>query len=99
MSTMGSIFRAKINYIDLPTFFKEVKLPVYGALLEGKSIYQTAFVNPSIILMGSESHGISETLKPYITHPVTIPGAGKTESLNLAVSTGIFCNEYYRQNR
>ncbi len=97
MSTMGSIFRAQINYIDLPMFFKKNKLPVYGALLEGESIYQTEFANPSVILMGSESHGISDEIKPYISHPVTIPGAGKTESLNLAVSTGIFCNEYYRQ--
>lgn len=98
MSTMGSIFRTQITYTDLSSFLATAQLPIYGALLEGKSIYQTEFKNPSIIVMGSESHGISKELLPLITHPVTIPGAGQTESLNLGVSTGIFCNEYYRQN-
>lgn len=98
MSTMGSIFRTQITYTDLSSFLATAQLPIYGALLEGKSIYQTEFKDPSIIVMGSESHGISKELLPLITHPVTIPGAGQTESLNLGVSTGIFCNEYYRQN-
>lgn len=98
MSTMGSIFRTQITYTNLSTFLATTQLPIYGALLEGESIYKTVFSNPSIIVMGSESHGISQELLPLITYPVTIPGAGKTESLNLGVSTGVFCNEYYRQN-
>lgn len=98
MSTMGSIFRTNITYTHLPTFLKESQLPIYGALLEGKSIHETKFSNPAIIVMGSESHGISQDLLQFISHPVTIPGAGNTESLNLGVSTGIFCNEYFRQN-
>jgi TrmH family RNA methyltransferase len=97
MSTMGSIFRVNISYQHLPSYLAKADLPIYGALLEGKSIYQTEFSSPSIILMGSESHGISEELIPLINHPVTIPGAGNTESLNLGISTAIFCSEYYRQ--
>jgi len=98
MSTMGSIFRINIVYKDLSLYLKETKLPIYGALLEGESIYKTEFKNPSIILMGSESHGISKEILPYVSNPVTIPGAGKTESLNLGISTAIFCSEYFRQN-
>jgi len=97
MSTMGSIFRINISYQHLPSYLAKADLPIYGALLEGESIYKTEFSSPSIILMGSESHGISEELIPFINHPVTIPGAGNTESLNLGVSTAIFCSEYYRQ--
>lgn len=97
MSTMGSIFRINISYEDLPTYLAETKLPIYGALLTGESIYKTTFASPSIILMGSESHGISQELIPLITNPVTIPGAGNTESLNLGVSTAIFCSEYFKQ--
>ncbi len=98
MSTMGSIFRTKIVYKDLNVYLKETKLPIYGALLNGTSIYETKFTKPSIILMGSESHGISKELLPFISNPVTIPGAGKTESLNLGIATAIFCSEYFRQN-
>lgn len=97
MSTMGSIFRINISYVNLTTFLSESELPIYGALLEGESLYKTKFSNPSIILMGSESHGISQDLLHLITNPVTIPGAGSTESLNLGVSTAIFCSEYFRQ--
>lgn len=97
MSTMGSIFRVAISYEHLPTYLAKTTLPIYGALLQGESIYKTTFSTPSIILMGSESHGISNELIPLITNPVTIPGAGNTESLNLGVSTAIFCSEYYRQ--
>ncbi len=96
MATMGSIFRVTIFYEDLSTVLSKTNLPVYGALLEGQSIYKTTFQNPAIILMGSESHGISEALKPFITHPTTILGAGAAESLNLGVATGIFCSEYNR---
>ena len=97
MSTMGSIFRVNISYINLTKYLSETDLPVYGALLEGESIYKTNFTTPCIILMGSESHGISEGLMSFITNSVTIPGSGSTESLNLGVSTAIFCSEYFRQ--
>lgn len=98
MSTMGSIFRVNIVYKDLTVFLAESKLPIYGALLEGESIYKTEFKNPSIILMGSESHGISKNLLPLVTTAVTIPGAGNTESLNLGISTALFCSAYFSQN-
>ena len=96
MSTMGSLFRVKVHYRSLPQLLTNTHLPIYGALLEGNSIYTTDFTNPCIILMGSESHGISQELIPSITHKVTIPGAKRAESLNLGVSTGIFCSEYYK---
>ena len=95
---MGAIFRVNISYENLPNYLAKTKLPIFGALLEGDNLYETKFSKPSIILMGSESHGISEELKPLITNHVTIPGKGNTESLNLGVSTAIFCSEYFRQN-
>src|ERR1017187_2344290 len=38
-ATMGSIARIKLHYTNLAEFLKEIKLPVYGALLEGENIY------------------------------------------------------------
>ncbi len=96
MSTMGSLFRVNVFYRPLSKLLQNTSLPVYGALLEGTSIYSTTFNTPCIILMGSESHGISKELIPLITHKTTIPGAKRAESLNLGVSTGIFCSTYYK---
>ena len=44
--------------------------------------------------MGSESHGISEELIPFIQHLIKIPSYGKAESLNVAIATGILLNEF-----
>ncbi|KQC01655.1 RNA methyltransferase [Pedobacter sp. Hv1] len=92
-STMGSLCRVNISYTNLSTFFETVKLPVFGALLEGNNIYTTNWGKEGLILLGNEGHGISEELIKKITIPVTIPRIGQAESLNVAVSAAIFCSE------
>ena len=66
--------------------------------LKGTQYYDTSFNNPSILLLGSESHGISDELIPLITNKTTIPWGENTESLNLGVSAAIYCSEYFKQN-
>ena len=88
-STMGSIIRVKVHYAHLNDWFKTNDLPVYGALLEGESVYNTAAMQTGILLIGNESKGIRNELLPFITHPVSIPRIGTAESLNAAVATGI----------
>ena len=95
-ATMGSLSRMKINYTNLPNFLKSVGIPVYGALLNGQSIYNTNFGNEGIIVLGNEGNGINETTLKYIKHPVTIPRFGDAESLNVAISAAIFCSEIKR---
>jgi len=95
-ATMGSFFRINVIYSDLSAFFSDNSdLNVYGALLNGKSIYKET-LNPvgSIILMGNESKGISEEILPYVTNKISIPRIGKAESLNVATATAIICAEF-----
>jgi TrmH family RNA methyltransferase len=92
-STMGSLARMNIFYTNLAEFFKDVKLPVFGALLTGNNIYEVNWGAEGLILLGNEGHGISENLIKKITIPVTIPRIGQAESLNVAVSAAIFCSE------
>lgn len=92
-STMGSLARMHIYYTDLAELISAAHLPVYGALLEGKSIYKVDWGNEGLILLGNEGHGISEKLIKKITSAVTIPRIGQAESLNVAVSAAIFCSE------
>lgn len=99
MSTMGSILRVKVNYQDLEAFVPKLNIPIYGALLDGESIYNTNFEKESALFLGSESHGISKKLIPLVTHKTTIPGSGNAESLNLAIATGIFCSSYFSQHK
>ncbi|MNS38798.1 23S rRNA (uridine(2479)-2'-O)-methyltransferase [compost metagenome] len=96
-STMGSIFRINMISTDLEKVLNTIKAPVYGALLEGENLYKAAFNQPGIILMGNESKGISEKLRKFISYPLSIPGYGKAESLNVGIATAIFCSEMRRR--
>jgi|TARA_B110000495_G_C23003231_1_gene592313 TrmH family RNA methyltransferase len=98
MASMGAIFKTNVLYTDLHQFLSDSKLPIYGALLEGESLYNVKLNNPCSLLLGSESHGISKELIPLITNKTTIPGGENTESLNLGVSAAIYCSEYFKQN-
>lgn len=98
-STMGSLCRVNVVYTNLNTFLSESDLPIFGALLKGNNIYNTSWGKEGLILLGNEGHGISEELIHKITTPVTIPRFGEAESLNVAVSAAIFCNELCRNNK
>ncbi|MDZ4203572.1 MAG: RNA methyltransferase [Bacteroidales bacterium] len=106
-SSMGSIARVKIFYLDLMEVLQQTQsdAPVYGALLDGNTINKTHFLPNAILLIGNEGHGISNSLQKYITHPVYIPpfldaspGIIRPESLNASMATAILCWEYRRQN-
>nr|WP_317198314.1 RNA methyltransferase [Mucilaginibacter ginkgonis] len=97
-ATMGSLSRVAVHYADLETVISNAQLPVFGALLNGKSIYETNFGSEAIVVMGNEGNGISEKLQQIIQQPITIPQVGEAESLNVAVATAIFCSELYRNS-
>jgi len=95
-ATMGSLARIKIFYEDLPAFLTEIDIPVFGALLDGNSIYETKWREEGLIVLGNEGKGITAEVIKKINHPVTIPRIGAAESLNVAVSAAIFCTEIVR---
>jgi len=95
-ATMGSLARVNIYYEQLSTLLRDIKIPVFGALLNGKSIYKTNWGNEGLIILGNEGKGISQEIIEMINHPVTIPRIGDAESLNVAVSASIFCSEITR---
>ena len=101
-STMGSIFRMQIIETDIVRFLKEVKTPVFGALMQGKNVYHTQIKdNQGVIIIGSESHGIRENVMPFVSCPINIPRAegSLTESLNASVAAGIIISEVFRKSR
>ena len=99
-STMGSIFRMQIVETNVVRFLKDVKTPVFGALMQGKNVYHTQIKdNQGVIIIGSESHGIRENVMPYVSCPINIPKAkgSQTESLNASVAAGIIISEVFRK--
>ncbi len=97
-ATMGSLSRIYVAYFDLHEFLDDPGVPVFGALLEGKSIYETNFGNEGILILGNEGNGIRPQIISKIQFPITIPRFGEAESLNVAVSASIFCSEIRRNS-
>tara|TARA_B100000767_G_scaffold253152_1_gene257477 strand:+ start:3792 stop:4505 length:714 start_codon:yes stop_codon:yes gene_type:complete len=98
-ASMGSLTKVNCVYRDLTPFLKNTNKPIYATLLNGKSIYETKVDAEGILVMGSESHGISEKVKIFADHQVTIPRFGSVndvESLNVAVATAIVMGEIFR---
>lgn len=96
-STMGGIFRTAIEYADLSEWLQQCKMPIYGAVLGGESLYAAQREFPAALVIGNESQGISEEVQALLTHRITIPNIGGTaESLNAAVATGIVVAEFFR---
>lgn len=100
-STMGSFLRIKTHYIDLENFFKKEvpkELNIYGALLDGETIYNHKFPGKGILIIGNESKGISDKIAHFVTHRISIPAHqnSKAESLNASVAASILMNEFRR---
>ncbi len=99
-SSMGSLFRTKLEYTSLERLVIENKgsIDIFGTCLEGDNIYSSSLPDSAIIIMGSESFGISDSLSSLINKRLTIPAFNKegAESLNVAVATAIVCSEFRR---
>lgn len=97
-ASMGSIARVRCHYKDnLGDYLKSLKKPIFGASLNGKSIYEHKLVKKATYVFGSESHGISKDILKNLNFELTIPqfrtGKFKPDSLNVANSLAIFLSE------
>jgi len=95
-ATMGSLSRIAVSYTNLLLLLPKIKLPVFGAMLNGENIYKTEFGSEGLIVLGNEGNGIRPEIQQLIHKNITIPQLGKAESLNVAIATAIFCNEISR---
>lgn len=107
-ATMGAIFRVKFHYTDLKTLAEsalESGGKVYGTFLDGQNIYRrdldTGSQNPSVIIIGNESEGISPEMAAIVSDRLFIPPYPSddpgSESLNAAVATALTVAEFRRR--
>lgn len=96
-ATMGSFLRVNVHYEDLKPFLLENQTEIYAALMDGIPYQQIPKEKVKMILLGNEGKGISPDLIPLLKNPITIPGKGQAESLNVGVACGVllsyFCGE------
>lgn len=104
-ATMGAILRVRIHYTDLAHLLSQAAaqhLPVCGTFLEGDNIYHTALPQAGIVVMGNEGRGISQAVAATVTQKLFVPpypaDRHGSESLNVAMATGVICAEFRRQS-
>ncbi|MGY5849917.1 TrmH family RNA methyltransferase [Salegentibacter sp. F14] len=101
-ASMGSLTRVNVCYRDLNEFINEnTSLSVFGAFMDGKSVYHKRLPSEGILVMGNEANGISKKIEKLINQRIGIPRFGptrKTESLNVASATAILLSEFKRKS-
>lgn len=98
-ASKGSFLRVHVHYQELRQYFDTLPqdTEVFGAYLDGESVHGLQTLPAQgVILMGSEAHGISDALAPYVTRRMTIPSFGNAESLNVGIATAIICDNLRR---
>ena len=100
-ATMGSIFAvplAKMNESDFTGFTGKWPGMIAGTHLKGAVDYRKPDYTekPVLLLMGNEQAGLTDELAAACTVLIKIPQAGRADSLNLAIATGVSLFEIRR---
>jgi TrmH family RNA methyltransferase len=98
-ASMGSFTCMRVSYGELDAVFKTAQglsLPILTADMNGQNVHEAKLPKHGLLVMGSESHGVSALAKDYATDTVAIPRFGNAESLNVSVATGILLDSLHR---
>ncbi len=101
-ATMGSIFAVPLARADRASFAALAKGwpgSVVGTHLAATTDYREAsYGAPVLLVMGGEQAGLTAEAAALCSTLVKIPMAGKADSLNLAVATGVMLFEIRRRS-
>ncbi len=100
-ATMGSIFAVPVARASQEQFLawrRGFRGLVAGTHLRGAVDYRSVDFSgrPVLLLMGNEQQGLPDELAASCDHLLRIPQAGRADSLNLAVATGVMLFEIRR---
>ena len=91
-ATMGSVLRlpfASATANELIEYFRLKEIPLLAADLNGTPIQSFKAPEKWALVVGSESHGVSEQFVEASATRLTIPSMGSAESLNASIAGGI----------
>ncbi len=96
-ASMGSIFRVKIKRGKLDRMLSGAGRHIYSSHLSGDDIYTLDLKQPAVLIIGSESHGVSHEIDQLSHVKIKIPQQGEVESLNAAIACSVLLAEFNRQ--
>jgi TrmH family RNA methyltransferase len=102
-ASMGTIFSQRLikaSFEEFARWKKQERVFVVGTSGAAATDYRAArYPRPLVLLMGSEREGLSPQQQAICDLMVSIPMVGRSDSLNLAVATGIILYEIFYQAR
>lgn len=101
-ASMGAIFNVNIIASTTKNFINwklNNKINLIGtSLINANDYTKTNWKSPFVLAMGNEQQGLTDELTSACDQLIKMPMKGKSDSLNLAVSTGIALYESIRKN-
>lgn len=100
--SMGSAFRLPHVSGELDSILaslRQRRVRTVASVIEGAAYNETDLTGPLALLMGSEGSGLPPEATDAADVRVTIPMAGRVESLNVGVAAGLLLFEAARQRR
>jgi TrmH family RNA methyltransferase len=97
-ATMGSIARVHLHYGALEELLPKEGTPIFGAFMDGDTIYGQKLPQRGVLVLGNEGKGISAAMDLLCHKRLAIPQYGhqSTESLNVATAAAILLSEIRR---
>lgn len=96
-SSMGSTFHVPVLVESLQGLPTAYKTHVVGLDAGGTDLFSGSIARPTLLVVGSESHGLSETVVEACHVIASIPGAGRAESLNASVAGAVAVASFIQQ--
>jgi RNA methyltransferase, TrmH family len=101
-STMGALFHLRLfedlDVLQVVTRAKEERFRIIATYPHDGRLASVVFpTGRDLLLIGSEAHGLPESLTPLIDLGITIAASGHGESLNAAVAASIILYEFSRR--
>lgn len=99
-ASMGSIFRVPVVPTDLASALRQAaegNVHIYKAEASGADVFTVQLARPAVLVMGSESHGLSKGVLDAPGSSISIPSFGGAESLNVSAAAAALCMELVRQ--
>ena len=101
-SSQGLVFQIPIIDLELKTAFQWLQNASFHIIATSPSAnlsyHEAQYKKKTALLMGSESHGLSQKAFSMVDTSVQIPMHGKADSLNVSVATAICLYEIRRHN-
>lgn len=101
-TSAGAIDNIKVhiatNLTNAIEKLKENSYWVYGADMQGQSIYETKIDGRFAIVLGNEGKGISKNIIKHCDAMISIPMLGNINSLNVSCAASIIMAEIQRKN-